>query len=79
MRAIPMLQGLFIFQESRKRFVQGGRFVLIDDVFTTGATLEACARTLKKAGAACVQALTLLRVIRPVTPEKEQQSHVKVE
>jgi predicted amidophosphoribosyltransferase len=37
--------------------------VLIDDVSTTGATLEACARVLKAAGARDVRALTAARVV----------------
>lgn len=38
------------------------RVLLVDDVLTTGATLDACARALKKAGAAAVVGLTVARV-----------------
>ena len=36
------------------------------DVFTTGSTIEACARALKRAGAARILVLTLARVVRPL-------------
>lgn len=39
------------------------RVLLIDDVFTTGATLDACARALKQAGAKSVAGLTVARVL----------------
>ncbi len=42
--------------------------LLVDDVFTTGATVEACARVLKAAGANKVCVSTLMRVARPVDP-----------
>ena len=42
----------------------GKRLLLIDDVFTTGATVSECARILKRAGAARVDVLTLARTVR---------------
>ena len=39
--------------------------VLVDDVRTTGATLDACAWVLKDAGAREVRALTVARAERP--------------
>jgi ComF family protein len=49
------------FQVPDRAMVSGVDIMLIDDVFTTGATVEACARELKRAGARRVVVLTLAR------------------
>ncbi len=43
--------------------VEGKRVLLIDDVLTTGATMNECSRTLRDAGAEAVVALTLARTV----------------
>ncbi len=45
--------------------VAGKAVLLVDDVLTTGATAEACARILQRGGARHVDVLTLARVVRP--------------
>jgi ComF family protein len=52
------------FALNHRRDVAGSRVVLVDDVFTTGATLDECARVLMRAGARSVDALTLARTVR---------------
>lgn len=52
------------FKVRRPERVRGLRVVLVDDVMTTGATANACAAALKRAGARRVTLLTLARVDR---------------
>lgn len=59
------VQGAFTVRPSRVTQVKGRRVVLVDDVLTTGATAEACTRALRRAGAACVDVVTLARVAGP--------------
>jgi ComF family protein len=47
----------------RKPSIRAKKVVLVDDVSTTGATLEACARVLKEEGVSDVYALTAARVV----------------
>jgi ComF family protein len=52
------------FQLSQTKPIEDKALLLVDDVFTTGATLNECAKILKRNGARRVNVLTLARVVR---------------
>ena len=49
------------FRVRRNAAVEGKRLLLVDDVLTTGSTLDECARMLLRAGAEAIDALTVTR------------------
>ena len=58
------LAGAFAVPAAGRPALAGRRVLLIDDVMTSGATATACARVLKRNGAAAVDVLVLARVLR---------------
>jgi ComF family protein len=59
------VSGAFRVDKDKAPQVKGKKLLVVDDVITTGATAEACARVLKRAGAARVDVLALARVVEP--------------
>lgn len=68
------VKAAFLATES---LVTGKRVLVIDDVTTTGATIQACSQALRNAGAAEVYAMTLARAVfgDDTQPEKDQAAH----
>jgi ComF family protein len=59
------IQGAFGVPPDGKAAVTGRRLVLVDDVLTSGSTVDGCARALLRAGAANVDVLVFARVAEP--------------
>lgn len=58
------VQGIFALEKDAKEKIQNKSILLVDDVWTTGATIKECGKLLKRNGAASVWALTLTRPIK---------------
>jgi ComF family protein len=59
------VRGAFRVRPGAKALLKGRAVLLVDDVLTTGATADACARVLLRGVAASVNLLTWARVVRP--------------
>jgi ComF family protein len=62
------VQGAFALTQDGKAAIHGKRLVLVDDVLTSGATVDACARALLRAGARNVDVLVFARVVAAARP-----------
>jgi ComF family protein len=62
------VQGAFAVTDEGKAAIAGKRLILIDDVLTSGATVDTCVRALLRAGAGNVDVLVFARVIAPARP-----------
>lgn len=65
-----VVRGAFALRGDVQQDIAGRHGILVDDVYTSGATLQACARLLHKAGAARVSAVTFARVIPDAAPDQ---------
>jgi len=63
------VRGAFVIRDGGR--VDNLRILLLDDVMTSGATLDACTRVLREAGAKSVAGLTIARAVRQGIPVRE--------
>lgn len=60
------VRGAFVIRKGAP--VDNSRILLLDDVMTSGATLDACSRALRAAGAGRIAGLTIARAVRSAIP-----------
>ena len=71
------VRGAFHVMPERRHPVRGRRVLVVDDVYTTGATVSAVTRALKKSGAAGIDVLTFARVL-PGLLDDEAAAYIAV-
>lgn len=69
-----MVSGVFAINERQRGRIANRALILVDDVYTSGATADACVKTLRKAGAASVTIFCWARVL-PDALEQAQPDH----
>ncbi|MFT3967478.1 MAG: ComF family protein [Sphingobium sp.] len=70
-----LVKGAFALSPRRRDAVAGRHVILIDDIWTTGATAAACARMLRRAGAARVDLLCWARVLDDAADDNAALAH----
>lgn len=58
------VKNAFVLHPRHSSILENKKILLIDDVYTTGSTVEECTKALHKGGVTCVNVLTLARVIK---------------
>lgn len=57
------LSGSFVFNEKYREKIKGKNILLVDDVMTTGSTLNSCAKILKKVGCNKIRVITIAKTV----------------
>jgi ComF family protein len=71
-----VLAGALAVRSSRAKRIKDRHIILVDDVFTSGATSDACVRALKKAGAKSVRIACFARVLNEALSETRERAGV---